>query len=111
MPVAVNGIAMPLAELIHSVGTIAGVHGVGRIDMVENRLVGIKSREVYEAPAAVVLHAAHRELETLVIPKDLRAPEARARRRATPTSSTTASGSRPTREAIDAFVGDDPAAR
>jgi argininosuccinate synthase len=44
VPVAVNGVAMPLAELIHSVGTIAGVHGVGRIDMVENRLVGIKSR-------------------------------------------------------------------
>jgi argininosuccinate synthase len=71
VPVAVNGIAMPLAELIHSVSTIAGVHGVGRIDMVENRLVGIKSREVYEAPAAVVLHTAHRELEAIVIPKDL----------------------------------------
>jgi len=71
VPVAINGIAMPLAELVHSVATIAGVHGVGRIDMVENRLVGIKSREVYEAPAAVVLHAAHRELETIVIPKDL----------------------------------------
>jgi argininosuccinate synthase len=53
------------------VATIAGVHGVGRIDMVENRLVGIKSREVYEAPAAVVLHAAQRELESLVTPRDL----------------------------------------
>ncbi len=62
---------MPLVELIGSLETIAGAHGVGRIDMVENRLVGIKSREIYEAPAAVVLHTAHRELETLVIPRDL----------------------------------------
>ncbi|MDP6581616.1 MAG: argininosuccinate synthase [Vicinamibacterales bacterium] len=71
VPTAVNGVAMPLVELIASLETIAGAHGVGRIDMVENRLVGIKSREIYEAPAAVVLHTAHRELETLVIPKDL----------------------------------------
>jgi argininosuccinate synthase len=103
VPVAINGVAMPLIELIHSVATIAGVHGVGRIDMVENRLVGIKSREVYEAPAAVVLHAAHRELEGIVVPKDL----LRLKREL---------GARyadlvynglwftPTREAIDAFV-------
>ena len=71
VPTAVNGVAMPLVELISSLETIAGAHGVGRIDMVENRLVGIKSREIYEAPAAVVLHMAHRELENLVIPRDL----------------------------------------
>jgi argininosuccinate synthase len=71
VPTAINGVAMPLVELIGSLETIAGAHGVGRIDMVENRLVGIKSREIYEAPAAVVLHTAHRELETLVIPRDL----------------------------------------
>ena len=71
VPTQVNGVAMPLTELINSLETIAGAHGVGRIDMVENRLVGIKSREIYEAPAATVLHAAHRELEALVIPKDL----------------------------------------
>jgi argininosuccinate synthase len=71
VPTKVNGIAMPLTELINSLETIAGAHGVGRIDMVENRLVGIKSREIYEAPAATVLHVAHRELEALVIPKDL----------------------------------------
>ena len=71
VPTEVNGVSMPLTELIHSVATIAGMHGVGRIDMVENRLVGIKSREIYEAPAAVVLHAAHRELEAIVMPKDL----------------------------------------
>ena len=71
VPKKVNGVAMPLSELINSLDTIAGVHGVGRIDMVENRLVGIKSREIYEAPAATLLHTAHRELEALVIPKDL----------------------------------------
>lgn len=71
VPVKVNGVAMPLTELINSLDTIAGAHGIGRIDMVENRLVGIKSREIYEAPAATVLHLAHRELEALVIPKDL----------------------------------------
>ena len=71
VPAKVNGVAMPLGELINSLDTIAGAHGVGRIDMLENRLVGIKSREIYEAPAATVLHTAHRELEALVIPKDL----------------------------------------
>jgi argininosuccinate synthase len=70
-PTSINGVPMPLTELIASVGTIAGAHGVGRIDMVENRLVGIKSREIYEAPAALVLHTAHRELEGIVIPRDL----------------------------------------
>jgi argininosuccinate synthase len=69
VPRAINGVAMPLVELIDSLGTIAGAHGVGRIDMVENRLVGIKSREIYEAPAAVVLHMAHRELQRLVTTK------------------------------------------
>jgi len=70
-PVAVNGVAMPLLDLIASLGTIAAAHGVGRIDMVENRLVGIKSREIYEAPAATVLHTAHRELQQFVISRDL----------------------------------------
>jgi argininosuccinate synthase len=71
VPTKVNGVPMPLVELIGSIETIAGSHGVGRVDMVENRLVGIKSREIYEAPSAVVLHAAHKELEKLVIPRDL----------------------------------------
>ncbi len=71
VPLKVNGVELPFVELIDSLSTIAGTHGVGRIDMVENRLVGIKSREIYEAPAAVVLHAAHKELETFVSPKDL----------------------------------------
>jgi argininosuccinate synthase len=71
VPVTANGIEMPLLELIESLDIIAGSHGVGRIDMVENRLLGIKSREVYEAPAATLLHTAHRELERLVIARDL----------------------------------------
>lgn len=71
VPVAVNGIAMGLSELIGSLETIAGVHGVGRLDTLEHA-AGVTSRRVYEAPAATVLHAAHRELEALVIPGDLR---------------------------------------
>lgn len=71
VPVKANGVEMPILELIESLETIAGTHGVGRIDMVENRLVGIKSREVYEAPAAVPLHLAHQELQNLVIARDL----------------------------------------
>src|SRR6202163_155091 len=70
VPTLINGVAMPLLDLIASLGTIAGAHGVGRIDMVENRLVGIKSREIYEAPAAVALHAAHKELQKLVTTRD-----------------------------------------
>jgi len=62
---------MSLIELIESVETIAGSHGVGRIDMVENAASGAKSREIYEAPAAVVLHTAHTELEKLVVPREL----------------------------------------
>ena len=71
VPVRANGIEMPLIELIESIETIAGAHGVGRIDMVENATSGVKSREIYEAPAAVVLYTAHGELEKLVIPRDL----------------------------------------
>ena len=71
VPVRANGVEMPLLELIESLEIIAGAHGVGRIDVVENRIAGIKAREVYEAPAAVVLHTAHKELEKLVIPREL----------------------------------------
>jgi argininosuccinate synthase len=71
VPTAINGVAMPFVDLIGSLTIIAGAHGVGRVDMVENRLVGTQSREVYEAPAAVVLHAAHRELQRLVTTRDL----------------------------------------
>src|SRR3954452_19573026 len=69
-PVALNGHERDGVELIDELNTIAGRHGVGRIDHIENRLVGIKSREIYEAPAAVVLHEAHREIEFLTLSKD-----------------------------------------
>lgn len=71
VPVSLNGEAMGLVDIIESLNKIAGAHGVGRIDHVENRLIGIKSREVYEAPAALVLIAAHRELETITLPREV----------------------------------------
>ena len=70
IPVALDGQRLGGVELVERLTEIAGGHGIGRIDHVENRLVGIKSREVYEAPAAVVLHAAHAELEKLALTKD-----------------------------------------
>ncbi len=65
-PVAINGVSMSFTELIDSLTTIAGAHGVGRLDIIENRLTDTKSREVYEVPAAFVLHVAHKELEGFV---------------------------------------------
>ncbi|WP_169975099.1 argininosuccinate synthase [Tautonia rosea] len=69
-PVALNGVETDGVELIEKLNAIAGKHGVGRVDHIENRLVGIKSREIYEAPAAYVLHEAHREIEFLTLSKD-----------------------------------------
>lgn len=71
VPVSIDGVAYPLAELILHLNDVAGKHGVGRIDHVENRLVGIKSREVYECPGAITLLNAHKELEDLTLPKEL----------------------------------------
>ncbi|MCL6549379.1 MAG: argininosuccinate synthase [Alicyclobacillus sp.] len=71
VPVALNGRVLPLGQLILELNRIAGAHGVGRIDHVENRLVGIKSREVYEAPAGLVLVHAHRELECLTLTREV----------------------------------------
>ena len=71
VPVALNGKAYKLADLIVELNGLAGKHGIGRIDHVENRLVGIKSREVYEAPAAMTLIAAHKELEDLTLVKEV----------------------------------------
>ncbi|MEG0450259.1 MAG: argininosuccinate synthase [Lysinibacillus sp.] len=70
-PVSLNGKEMKLADLIQELNAVAGAHGVGRIDHVENRLVGIKSREVYEIPGAKVLLTAHKELEDLTLVKEL----------------------------------------
>jgi argininosuccinate synthase len=65
VPVAINGETLSLANLIQQLNEIAGKHGVGRIDHVENRLVGIKSREIYECPGAITLLTAHKEIEDL----------------------------------------------
>ncbi len=70
VPVALDGERLGPVELVERLHALAGAHGVGRIDHVEDRLVGIKSREIYEAPAATVLHAAHRALEGLTLTKD-----------------------------------------
>jgi len=77
VPVSVDGVAMPLHELITSVGETAGAYGFGRIDMVENRRVGIKSRETYEAPGALALIVAHRDLEDITLERDLHHEKAR----------------------------------
>jgi len=71
IPVAIDGEALDPVALITKLNEIAGGNGYGRIDMVENRLVGIKSREIYEAPAMLVLIHAHRDLESLTLPADL----------------------------------------
>jgi argininosuccinate synthase len=71
LPVSLNGDELPLAELIAELNGIAGAHGVGRVDMIEDRIVGIKSREIYECPAALTIIQAHKELETLTLTKDV----------------------------------------
>jgi argininosuccinate synthase len=71
VPVALNGTTMDSITLVSLLNDIGGAHGVGRIDLVENRLVGIKSREIYEAPAATILYFAHTELERLTLDKSV----------------------------------------
>ena len=70
IPVGLNGKKMELIKIIEILNKIGGKHGVGRSDMIENRSIGIKSREVYEAPAAAILTYAHKELESLVLDKE-----------------------------------------
>ncbi len=70
IPVILNSHEMPPVELIKKLNEIGAMHGIGRLDIIENRVVGIKSREIYEAPAAVILHKAHHELEKLILDKD-----------------------------------------
>ncbi len=71
LPVSLDGEELGLADLIAETNAIAGAHGVGRIDMIEDRLVGIKSREIYECPAALTIIGAHKELETMTLTKDV----------------------------------------
>ena len=69
LPLTVDGVEHELHELIAELNPLAGAYGIGRIDMIENRAIGIKSRELYEAPAAIALIEAHRALEDLVLTK------------------------------------------
>ncbi|CAM3736118.1 argininosuccinate synthase [Alkalicoccus chagannorensis] len=70
-PVSLNGVEKPFQDIIKELNVTAGKHGVGRIDHIENRLVGIKAREVYENPAALTLINAHKELEFLTLTKEV----------------------------------------
>ena len=71
MPVRVDGEELSPVELLHKLNKIAGKNGVGRVDMVENRFVGIKSRGVYETPGGTILHAAHRAVESLTMDREV----------------------------------------
>jgi len=71
VPVKIDGKLFKAKNLINYLNEIGGQFGVGRSDVVENRLVGIKSREIYEAPAATILYTAHKELEALVLDREL----------------------------------------
>ena len=70
-PVAIDGENLAPAELLARMNQLAGVHGVGRVDMVENRFVGLKSRGVYETPGGTVLHAAHRAMESITMDREV----------------------------------------
>jgi argininosuccinate synthase len=103
LPVSIDGDELSLAQLITKLNALAGVYGIGRIDMIENRAVGIKSREVYEAPAAIALIVAHSALEDVILTKD----EARLKRPLEQRWTELVYEGlwfHPAREAIDAFV-------
>jgi argininosuccinate synthase len=103
LPVALDDEELQLHELVHALNERAGAYGIGRIDMIENRSVGIKSRELYEAPAAILLVEAHRALEDLVLTK----PELRTKRELETTWTNLVYEGlwfSPVRRAIDAFV-------
>jgi argininosuccinate synthase len=71
LPVGLDGTEMPMTDIIKRLNQLGGKHGYGRVDHIEDRLVGIKSREVYEAPAALMLINAHKDLEKMVLTKDV----------------------------------------
>ena len=70
IPTTINGVDLNAVELVSQLRDLGAAYGVGRLDMIENRVVGIKSREIYEAPAAIILHHAHSELERLILDKE-----------------------------------------
>jgi argininosuccinate synthase len=103
VPVAIDGTALPLPELVASVGAAVGRYGWGRLDMVENRRVGIKSREVYECPGSLALILAHADLESITLERDLLREKARLEPRYAELVYDGLWFS-PLREALDAFV-------
>jgi len=105
LPVAIDGVAMSLADLITHLNARAGATGYGRLDMVENRRVGIKSREVYECPAALALITAHADLEDLVLERDVHHEKGRLESR---WSELVYDGMwfSPLKEALDAFIAE-----
>lgn len=105
VPVAIDGVDMALADLIKTLNDRAGATGFGRIDMVENRRVGIKSREVYECPAALAIIGAHSDLEDLVLERDVHHEKARLETR---WAELVYDGMwfSPLKEALDAFIAE-----
>ncbi len=104
-PVSLDGNLLPLHDLVAAVSVRAGRHGVGRIDMIEDRLIGIKSREIYEVPAPVTLMAAHCDLEDLTLERSIGA----FKRRLEPTYAELVYNGlwfSPLRRALDAFVAE-----
>jgi argininosuccinate synthase len=102
-PVALDGVALGLEDMIPRLGEMAGAYGFGRVDMVENRRVGIKSRETYECPGALALMAAHADLESITLERDVM----REKQRLEPRYAELVYDGlwfSPLREAIDAFV-------
>ena len=105
LPVAIDGVKMSLADLIENLNERAGATGFGRLDMVENRRVGIKSREVYECPGALALITAHQDLEDLVLERDVHHEKGRLETR---WSELVYDGMwfSPLKEALDAFIAE-----
>jgi argininosuccinate synthase len=105
VPVALDGVNLKLADLIQILNARAGATGFGRLDMVENRRVGIKSREVYECPGALALIAAHSDLEDLVLERDVHHEKGRLETR---WSELVYDGMwfSPLKEALDAFIAE-----
>jgi len=105
VPVAIDGVPVTVLEAIKQLNARAGAHGVGRLDMVEDRLVGIKSREIYEAPAAIALITAHQELENVTVERDLARYKRTAEQRWTELVYDGLWFS-PLKRALDAFIAD-----
>ena len=105
VPVSVDGVAMPLHEIVVTMNHIVGAYGWGRLDMVENRRVGIKSRETYEAPGALALMMAHEDLESITLERDLQREKIRMEHRYAELVYDGLWFS-PLREAFDAFIAE-----